>query len=60
MTTKTIKVKLKVSPIAMKKDQIATIKGLGLRRVGHTKELENTSSVRGMVKKMLFALDILK
>ena len=39
---KKITVKLKKSTISCNKNQIATIKGLGLRKVGHVRELENT------------------
>ena len=30
----------------------ATMKGLGLRRIGHTVELEDTPAVRGMIHKV--------
>lgn len=30
----------------------ANLRGLGLRRIGHTVELEDTASVRGMFKKV--------
>lgn len=36
----------------------ANIKGLGLRKVGDTSELENTSSVRGMIKKVIYMLEV--
>lgn len=32
----------------------ATMKGLGLRRIGHTVELEDTPAVRGMVNKVFY------
>lgn len=32
----------------------ATMKGLGLRRIGHTVELEDTPAVRGMVNKVYY------
>ena len=38
--------------------QIATVKGLGLRRIGSTKTLENTPCVRGMIKKVIHMLQI--
>ena len=38
--------------------QRATVKGLGLRGVGSEKELENTPSVRGMIKKVINFLEI--
>ena len=49
---KTVKVTQVKSSIGHTKDQIATLKGLGLNRVGRTSELEDTSAVRGMIKKV--------
>ena len=53
MSARTITVKLKKSTISCTRDQIATIKGLGLKRIGQERTLENTSCVRGMIKKMI-------
>ena len=36
----------------------ANIRGLGLRKIGQTVELENTPSVRGMIKKVIYMLEI--
>lgn len=36
----------------------ANVRGLGLRKVGQTSELENTPSVRGMIKKIIHMLEI--
>ncbi len=47
----TITIKLKKSSIACSEKQKANVRGLGLRKVGSTKTLENTPSVRGMIKK---------
>ena len=58
MGNKIIKVKLKKSLIGSTKKQIANVKGLGLRRVGSEKTLENTPAVRGMIKKVIHLLDI--
>ena len=55
---KTITVRLKKSTIACNPLQRATVHGLGLRRIGHEKTLENTSSVRGMIKKVIHLVDI--
>jgi len=38
--------------------QVATVKGLGLKKIGDTKTLENTPCVRGMIKKMIQWLEI--
>lgn len=58
MASKTITVKLKRSMIGCTKDQVATVKGLGLRKIGSQKILENTPSVRGMIKKIIHMLEI--
>jgi large subunit ribosomal protein L30 len=57
---KQITVKLKRSVIGCTDKQKATIKGLGLRRINHTKTLENTPAVRGMIKAMIQWLEISK
>ena len=57
MAQKTITVKLKKSVIRMTKGQKATVRGLGLRKIGSTKTLENTPCVRGMVKKVIHLLE---
>lgn len=49
---KTVKMVQTGSPIGRKKDQEATLKGLGLGRVGRISELEDTPSVRGMMNKV--------
>ena len=54
----TITVKLKKSMIGKTGKQKSTIKGLGLKGVGSEKQLENTPSVRGMIKKVINFLEI--
>jgi len=49
MAKKTLKVTQIKSSIGRLPKHRATITGLGLRRIGHTVELEDTPSVRGMV-----------
>ncbi|MEC7463352.1 MAG: 50S ribosomal protein L30 [Pseudomonadota bacterium] len=49
---KTIRVTQIGSPIGRPKDQRATLIGLGLNKLNRTRELENTSAVRGMVNKV--------
>ena len=46
------------SPIRRKNDQRATLVGLGLNRVGRTRELEDTPSVRGMVAKVAHLVEV--
>ncbi|KJZ31690.1 50S ribosomal protein L30 [Paracoccus sp. S4493] len=48
----TIVIKQIGSPIRRPKDQLATLKGLGLNKMNRTRELEDTPSVRGMVNKI--------
>ena len=52
MAKKTIKVTQIRSPIGRPKDQRATLIGLGLHKMNRTSELEDTPSVRGMIKKV--------
>lgn len=49
MATKMFKVKLVKSPIGAKAEHVATVKGLGLKRMGQVRELVDTPSARGMV-----------
>jgi len=49
---KTIKVTQIASPIGRRKDQRATLIGLGLNKLHRTRELEDTPAVRGMVSKV--------
>lgn len=54
----TITVKLVKSTAKCTVGQIATVKGLGLRKMNSTKTLENTPAVRGMIKKIIHMLEI--
>ena len=49
MAKKTVKVTQTRSTIGKLPKHRETMKGLGLRRIGHTVELEDTPSVRGMI-----------
>ena len=42
------------------KSHKACIAGLGLRRIGHTVEVEDTPSVRGMVNKIPHLVEIIE
>ncbi|MBL1438316.1 MAG: 50S ribosomal protein L30 [Rhodobacteraceae bacterium] len=57
---KTIVVKQIGSPIRRPKDQLATLKGLGLNKMHKTRELEDTPSVRGMVNKIAHMVIIIE
>jgi large subunit ribosomal protein L30 len=50
MAKNTVKVTLVKSPISAKAAHQATVKGLGLKRMHQTRELEDTPAVRGMIK----------
>ena len=54
MADKKIRVTLIKSIIGTKQDHRATVRGLGLRRINHTVELEDTAAVRGMVRKVAY------
>lgn len=49
---KTLKVTQVRSGAHRKPDQRATLLGLGLTRIGRTRELEDTPAVRGMIRKV--------
>ena len=40
------------SPIRREASQRATLVGLGLNKIGRTRELEDTPSIRGMIRKV--------
>ena len=48
----TVKVTLVKSPIGFKRNQLAVVRGLGLRRIRHTVELKDTPATRGMIHKV--------
>ena len=52
MAKKTIKVTQIASPIGKPKDQRATLVGLGLNKLNKVSVLEDTPSVRGMIRKV--------
>lgn len=53
---KTIRVTLVRSLINTRASHRATVRGLGLRRLNHTVELEDTPAVRGMISKVGYLL----
>ena len=54
MANKKLKVTLIKSPFGTGKRHMSTVKGLGLRRIRHTVELEDTPAVRGMITKVAY------
>lgn len=58
MAEKTVTVRQTASPIRRKKDQRATLAGLGLNKVGRTRTLEDTPSIRGMIAKVAHMVEV--
>ena len=46
------------SPARRPKDQAATLKGLGLGKIGRMRELEDTPAVRGMIRKVAHMVQV--
>lgn len=51
---KKLKVTLIKSPIGTKQSHRDCVRGLGLRRMHHTVEVEDTPAVRGMINKVYY------
>lgn len=54
----TIKVTLYRSTIGTLPKHKLCVKGLGLRRIGHTVEVEDTPAVRGMINKVNYMVRV--
>jgi len=54
---KKLKVSLHRSTIGTTDRQKATVKGLGLRKVGDVRVLDNTPAIRGMIRRVLHLVD---
>ena len=54
----TVKVTLTRSPIGFNRNQLAVVKGLGLRRIRHTVELKDTPDTRGMIHKVRHLVEV--
>jgi len=54
----TFKITQTGSPIRRKKDQRATLIGLGLNKMHKTVELQDTPEVRGMIRKVAHMLEV--
>ena len=55
---KTIRVTLVKSPIGYTKDQKATVKALGLRRMHQTVDHKDNPAVRGMIRKIVHLVQV--
>jgi len=58
MTNKTVKVTQVKSSIGRLPKHKATLRGLGLRRINHTVELEDTACVRGMINQVSYMVKV--
>lgn len=58
MSKKTIKVTQVKSVIGRLKSHQACVAGLGLRKIGHTVEVEDSPSVRGMINKVNYLVKV--
>ena len=58
MAKKKLKVTQLKSSIGRLKDHKACLKGLGLRRIRHQVEVEDTPSIRGMVNKISYMIKV--
>lgn len=58
MAKATIKVTQTKSVHGRLKNHRACVAGLGLRRIGHTVEVEDTPSVRGMINKVNYLVRV--
>ena len=57
-SSKTLSITLIKSPIGRLKNHKASIAGLGLRKIGQTVEVEDSPSVRGMIKRVAYLLKV--
>ncbi|MBC6980639.1 MULTISPECIES: 50S ribosomal protein L30 [unclassified Caulobacter] len=55
-----VTVRQTASPIRRTDDQRATLKGLGLNKIGRESTLEDTPSVRGMIAKVAHMVAVVK
>ena len=60
MTTQNkVKVQLVRSTIGTKESHRATVRGLGLRKLNSTSELQDTPEVRGMINKISYLVKVI-
>jgi large subunit ribosomal protein L30 len=55
---KKVRVTLVKSPIATRKEHRQTVRGLGLRKLRQTVELEDTPAVRGMIRQVNYLVRV--
>lgn len=55
-----IKIKQTKSLISKTPNQVKNIEALGLKRIGHVVEKEDTPQIRGMIKKVSFMVEVIE
>ena len=55
---KKIKVRLLKSTAGCKREHRATVRGLGLRRIDHVVEVQDTPAIRGMINRVAYLVRI--
>jgi len=58
MSEKSIRVTLVKSPAGRLKKHRACVAGLGLRRIGHSVEVQDTPAIRGMINRVNYMLRV--
>ncbi len=58
MASRKVKITLRRSLIGLSPRQEATVRALGLRRMHHTVEHEDTATIRGMVAKVEHVVEV--
>jgi len=53
-----LKITLKKSTSNVKGDQVATVKALGLKKIGSCVEHEDTPQIRGMIRKVSHLIEV--
>ncbi len=57
---KTLKIRQIASPIRRRSDQRATLVGLGLNKMHRVREVEDTPSVHGMIRKVRHLVEVVE
>ncbi len=58
MASGRVRITWKRSGIGQRADQRRTVRALGLRRIGHTVEHDDSASIRGMIFKVSHMVDV--
>jgi len=58
MADKRVKIKLVKGLAGCKQSHRDTVRGLGLKRINHIVELEDTPSIRGMINKVYYLVQV--